>query len=291
MQYVDLHTHTHISDGTDSPKELVQKAAGLGLTAIAITDHDTMAGLPEAEAEGKKLGIEVVRGCELSVESDRGEVHILGLWIDQDATELEKSLAFLRQKRLERNAIIVTRLQNMGLNISLEDVINTAQGETVGRPHIAMVLMHKGYVSSVREAFARYLGTKGKVYAPRELLPMPEAMQALKKVNAIISLAHPGLISCEDTWLDTYVGKLCEHGLDAIEAYHSEHSPSTRQKCLALAQKYHLLVSGGSDYHGHVKPHIHLGVGKGDLRIPYSIMQQLKAKHAEQKLAISNQIL
>ncbi len=283
MKYVDLHTHTHISDGTDSPKELVQKAASLGLAAIAITDHDTVAGLPEAEEEGKKLGLEVVRGCELSVESERGEVHILGLWIDQDATELEKTLTFLRQKRQERNAIIVERLQNAGLKIDLEDVNAVAQGETVGRPHIAVALMHKGYVSSVREAFNRYLGTKGKAYAMRELLPMEEAMQALKKAHAIISLAHPGLISCEDAWLDSYVGKLCEHGLDAIETYHSEHPPATRQRCLDLAQKYNLLISGGSDYHGHVKPHIHLGVGKGDLRIPLDIMQKLKAKHLEQK--------
>ncbi len=278
MKYIDLHTHTCVSDGTDTPKELVTKAAKLGLAAVAITDHDSLAGLEEAEIVGKECGIEVIRGCELSVESEKGEVHILGLWIDKDAEKLEKHLVLLRKNRFERNAVIIGKLQDMGLAIEQEDVDLVARGETVGRPHIALALMAKGYVSSVREAFVRYLGVRGKAYVPRELLSMPQALQALQDVNAIISLAHPGLIPCDDSWLDAYVGKLCEHGLQAIEVYHSEHSKVTQKKYIALAKKYTLALSGGSDYHGHVKPSIHLGVGKGNLRISTTVIDKLKAK-------------
>ncbi len=284
MQYIDLHTHSTCSDGSDSPTDLVHKAADAGLVAVALTDHDTISGLPEAEAAGRERGIEVVRGCELSVGTEQGEVHVLGLFLPREAAlleELEEALHDLRIHRSTRNAEIVHKLQKMGLNIDYEAVLekaggDRASGESVGRPHIARLLQEKGYVSSVREAFSVYLGNKGKAFVPKKVLEVQEAMGLLQRSKATICLAHPGLIGCSAKWLDTFVAKLKEQGLHAIEAYHSEHSPAAVDACTALAKKYTLALTGGSDYHGASKPQIVLGFGKGNLRIGEQLLDNLR---------------
>ncbi len=305
VKFVDLHTHTLASDGRDTPAELVAKAAKLGLSAIAITDHDTLEGLSEAEAQGRKDNVEIIRGCELSVFSDCGEVHILGLWIPQGAVALEETLHTLRLNRSQRNAVIVQKLQAMGIEITYEEVLRatrssqnkesffqkvlkkikkgkkrsshaTKKQNSVGRPHIATVLLEKGYVQNTKEAFTKYLGDGCSAYEPKKLLEVEEVFRLLREAGATICLAHPGLIRCTASWLDAYVGKLKELGLHGLEVYHSEHDPDTTQRMLALAQKYDLCISGGSDYHGAVKPNIHLGFGKGNLRIGEDILQNLK---------------
>ncbi len=283
MTYIDLHTHTSFSDGTDSPAHLVSKAADIGLSAVAITDHDTVAGLSEAEEQGRLCGIEVVRGCELSVSADVStspatEVHLLGLFLPQNEAiqEFEASLRRLREFRTVRNKAIVDKLRQAGCNITYDEVCALACGESIGRPHMARLLMQKGHVSSVREAFAKYLGQKGKSFVPKQVLSLAEGMALLKRTGAVVALAHPGLIPCSASWLDAFVGHLSTLGLHAIEAYHSEHSPAAVQLCVHLAHKYMLGITGGSDYHGKAKPQIHLGCGKGNLRIPDTLLHPLK---------------
>ncbi len=292
-QFVDLHTHTLASDGRLSPAAVVKAAAKLGLAAVAITDHDTLGGLNRAAAQGRKDHIEVIRGCELSVFSEHGEVHILGLWIPKRAIKIERALKQLRYNRSQRNVIIVQKLQELGFDISYDEVLHAARTvenapssapttglkktqNAVGRPHIATVMLEKGYVSSIKEAFVKYLGDGCPAYEPKQLLEVEEVMRLLQEAKASICLAHPGLIRCEAAWLDAYVARLKDLGLMAIEALHSEHDDESTRRMLALAQKYNLAISGGSDFHGDVKPNIHLGFGKGNLRIGVDILEKLK---------------
>ncbi len=290
--YVDLHTHTLASDGRKSPAAVVKMAAKLGLAAVAITDHDTLAGLPKAEAQGRKDGIEVIRGCEFSIFSTYGEVHILALWVPKRAIKIERALKKLREDRLHRNFVIVEKLQQLGLDIQHEEVAKAARTvegmpsiaqkkpkknqNSIGRPHIATVLLEKGYVSSIREAFAKYLGDGCPAYEHKTLLSAESLMKLLQEAKVTIGLAHPGLIRCTPHQLDNYIKYLKSLGLMSLEAYHSEHDPITTQRLLDLAKKYNLTVSGGSDFHGDVKPHIHLGFGKGDLRVKLQVLEDLK---------------
>ncbi len=286
MDLIDLHTHTNASDGADSPSETVRKASQAGLKAIAVTDHDTVLGLTEASAEGRELGLEVIRGCELSARSQYGEVHILGLWLPEDTTNLDSVLEELREHRNNRNQIIVSKLNALGLEVKYDELLEIAQGESVGRPHLASLLVNKGYVPDVKAAFDRYLGSKGKAYEPKKTLEPEQAVSLLSGLGATVGLAHPKMIRCPDSWLEELIEKLKEYGLDAIEAYHSEHSSADERACVELADKYDLALTGGSDYHGKTKPDIALGRGYGGLRVPYALLEKLKARRAAQNLPV-----
>ncbi|MEG2172214.1 MAG: PHP domain-containing protein [Desulfovibrionaceae bacterium] len=276
MSCIDLHTHTLASDGTDSPAQLVCRAKAAGLCAVAITDHDTVAGLPEAEQQGAALDIEVVRGCEISARGDGGEIHILALWLPTDTTVLERSLSALREHRDARNVIIVEKLQALGLGISYEEVTAASQGEAVGRPHIAKVLINKGFVRDWQEAFVRYLGYKGQAYVPKEILSPEDAVSLLAGMGATVSLAHPCLSLASRERVENCVRQLKEYGLSAIEAYHSDHSQAEQRFCVDVAARYGLALTGGSDYHGTAKARIALGTGYGGLRVPRFVLDNLK---------------
>lgn len=278
-RFVDLHTHTTASDGTDSPWELIRKAAGLKLAAVAVTDHDTLSGLAEAEAAGRELGVEVIRGCELSVSSEYGEVHLLGLWLPEDASVLESVLEELRGRRETRNRLMVEKLNALGMPLTYDDVLEQAQGESVGRPHIAGALLSKGYVGTFRQAFDLFLGSRAAAYVPRLLLEPEEGVSLLAKLGAVVSFAHPMLIHCPPAWFDVIIPRLKEAGLSAIEAYHSEHAARDERFCVDLASRYGLGLSGGSDYHGGIKEGVHLGRGKGGLRVTVGFLDALKARH------------
>lgn len=277
MKLIDLHTHTLASDGTDSPAALVEKAQAAGLAAVAVTDHDTVAGLDEAEAVGRDMSIRVIRGCELSTHTEYGEVHILGLWLPRDVAPLEDQLDYLRRKRCERNRAIVEKLRALGLDISLEEVHAVARG-SVGRPHIATVLTAKGYVRDVAQAFRDYLGFHGKAYLPKEVLEPDVAVKLLAGLGATVSLAHPLLQKYPVPWLEGLVEKLSGYGLTAIEAWHSEHSDADTRLCVEWARRFGLGLSGGSDYHGANKLGIALGVGRGGLRVPLDVLEKLEAQ-------------
>lgn len=277
MKLIDLHTHTLASDGTDSPTALMEKARVAGLAAVAVTDHDTVAGLDEAEEAGRALGIRVIRGCELSTHTRYGEAHILGLWLPRDVAPLEERLSHLRRKRCERNRGIVEKLRALGLNISLEEVRATATG-SVGRPHIAAVLAARGYVRDVGQAFREYLGSGGKAYLPKEVLEPEAAVRLLAGLGGTVCLAHPLLQKCPVPWLEGLVKRLSGCGLTAIEAWHSEHSQADTRLCVEWARRFGLGLSGGSDYHGANKPGVHLGVGRGGLRVPLDVLEKLEAR-------------
>lgn len=285
-RYVDLHTHSTASDGTDSPELLVQNAKKAGLAAIALTDHDTVEGVAAAKKEATRQGITCIGGCELGSLCPYGEVHILGLWLPNVLGELGDVLTSLRELRHTRNEAIVKKLQELHCAISYDEVLAAAGGTAVGRPHIARVLLNKGIVPSVQAAFEQFLGMNGKAYVPRTTVTPRDAVRLLKAEGATVAIAHPMLLKCPPEWLYSLVGELKEEGLDAIEAYHSKHDQQAVHRCVCLADEYGLALTGGSDYHGTAKPDIALGVGKGGLRVPLFILEKLQALRQSQGLPL-----
>lgn len=278
MTFIDLHTHSTASDGTDSPAELVRKAAQAHLAVLALTDHDTLAGLDEAEEEAKQRNIAFVRGCEISTATPWGEAHFLGLWIPQEpekTARLEAALEKVRMDRKERNLRIAEKLRALGLDVSYEAAEALAGGAVVGRPHFAALLCAMGVVKDRREAFRQYLGKDGLAYEPRRLMSPGEAVYLLKSTGAVVAMAHPRLLRAPVEELDHLVADLKEQGLDALEAYHSEHDAGDVRLCVELAARYDLQLSGGSDYHGLAKPNISLGRGKGGLRVGLGVYDEL----------------
>ncbi|BAV92157.1 PHP domain-containing protein [Candidatus Desulfovibrio trichonymphae] len=275
MTLIDLHTHTNASDGTDSPTELIAKAHAAGLTAVAVTDHNTVAGLDEAEEAGRALNIAVIRGCEISAFTEHGEMHILGLWLPRDVGPLQKLLHYLLANRAERNVRILERLRTLGLDVSMEEVRDEACCANVGRMHIAAVLLRRGYVGNVQEAFSRYLGGQGRAYLPKDVLTPEEAVRSLADLGATVSLAHPMLKKYPAGWPENFVTRLAGYGLSALEAWHSEQTKADTRACRAIAERFSLGLSGGSDYHGANKPGLRLGVGYGDLRVSCDVLEGL----------------
>lgn len=284
MPGIDLHTHSTASDGTLSPTELIQAAKDAGLEAISLTDHDTTGGLEEASAKAKDLAIEFIPGCELSVVSPSGNMHILGYWIPAGASKLSLTLESLRKRRHERNHLIMAKLNALGLGIHYDEVLAVAGGDAVGRPHIAQVMHSKGYVDSVNEAFRAYLGSEGKAYVPKDKLGPRQAIELLKSVNATVVLAHPFLLGLQGPDLRGVIRQLKDYGLDGLEVYYTMHRPDQTETYLRIAQDMDLLVTGGSDFHGTVKPEVRLGVGFGTLFVPYELLTGMKEHRRKHNL-------
>ncbi len=272
---VDLHLHSTASDGTDTPAELVRKAAALGLSAIAVTDHDTMADLTEASVVAQDLGVELVPGCELSTRTPYGELHLLAFWPDTTPEALA-ALEVEKTNRYRRNREILAKLAALGIHIDERDLMAEASGEIVGRPHIATALLRLGAVKTRPEAFSRFLGKDGAAYVPRMLMSPMDGLALLRSLNAVTALAHPLLLRAPLTWLRECIAELAGAGLDALEAYHSEHSSEQVRRVVDLAAEYKLALCGGSDYHGNNKPDIALGSGRGGLRVPAYLLDKLK---------------
>lgn len=277
MKLVDLHTHSTASDGTDTPEALVKKAEEQGLGALALTDHDTLKGLAEAEEAAAGTGLEFIRGCELSLSSSEGEIHMLALWLPHQCDTLKGFLENMRDRRKQRNLQIVERLRKAGVDITLEEVEARAKS-SVGRPHIAAVLVDKGYVKTYADAFQEWLGAGGKAYVPK-VAPRPEqAVRILRELGASPVLAHPRLRKPSPEWLEGFVRDLKPIGLCGLEAWHSEQTPADEAQIQALAAKYDLGLTGGSDYHGCAKPNIQLGTGKNNLSIGMDVLEKFKAR-------------
>ncbi len=279
-RYIDLHTHTIASDGTDSPAVLAANAVRAGVAAIALTDHDTLDGLDEAGEAAAAAGLEFIRGCELAVQDDEfGELHILGLWIPaRPSARMQNALRDIRDRRAARNKAIIRRLADLGMSLEPEALAAVAGRGTLGRPHMAEAMKRKGYVSGVREAFERYLGWGKAAFVPRDLYTPREAIGLLADEGATVVLAHPCLNREMDReGLDDRLSEFRALGLCAIEAYHSAHDARQTRMCVSLAKKHGLLLSGGSDYHGATKPGISLAVGKGGLRVPYLLLERMRA--------------
>lgn len=278
----DLHTHSTASDGTFSPTELVRLAAGIGLRCLALTDHDTTAGLEEALAAGRKFGVEVVPGCELSVDFSPGVMHILGLWIPPDSPHLNNVLLELRQSRHERNLRILRKLSDLGISIQYDELKAMVRDEksSIGRPHIARAMIELGVVSDVDTAFRLYLGAGKKAYIPKTKLEPKKAVETLKRDGATVVLAHPYTLSLSWEQTEQVLKELQSYGLDGLEVHYPLHSPEYTRHYSALAMRLGLLVSGGSDFHGSVKPDIVLGTGCANLALSYELVESMKKHRA-----------
>lgn len=284
--YIDLHTHSTASDGSNTPTELLLNAKMANVTTIALTDHDTVDGVQEAMAVGKEFDIEVIAGCELAVATELGEVHMLGLWLNPDAPKLTATMDDLRAHRTSRNLLIVEKLQQLGIAITYDEVLAIAGEGSVGRPHIAQVLINKGAVSGFSEAFHQYLADGARAHVPKKVLSPSEGVTLLKEEGATVSIAHLCIHNFPEEWIQDFLAELKPHGLDALEAYHSEHSPADTRRVVEYAHHHGLALTGGSDYHGAIKPKISLGRGKGSLFVPHSILDDLKALRRKQGLPV-----
>ncbi len=276
---IDLHTHSTASDGTYSPSELVALAREVGLYALALTDHDTVEGLAEASAAAERLGVRLVPGVEISVKFEGpGHCHILGYFVDPASRVLRETLALLKKARSERNLRMVEKLQALGVEITLEEVVARAGGGEVGRPHFAPLLVEKGVVRSPEEAFERYLKKGAPAYVPKARLSPEEAFSAIFEAGGLPVLAHPVHLRLPPEELSGYVARLKAFGLSGIEAYYTDHTPEFTAFCLELARRYNLVPTGGSDFHGRNKPDIKLGRGFGNLRVPDECYHELLAR-------------
>ena len=274
---IDLHTHSLASDGSESPVALVRKAAAKGLTAIALTDHDTLAGLEEAEDEATRAGIEFIRGIELAVQDEFGELHLLGLFMPPLSEHMHAAMEVLQRNRLARNQAMLDVLAAMGMPMTMDEVREHSGKVAIGRPHIALAMLSKGYVPSRKEAFERYIGWKGTAFIPRVLLSPAEGVRLLREQGATVALAHPCLSrNMTASRLDAILAEFRGYGLEAVEAYHSAHDPDQTRLCVKLADKHGLLLTGGSDYHGSNKDGVALGTGSGRLRVPYEVLEKLR---------------
>lgn len=285
MRTIDLHTHSTASDGTDSPARLVENAFSAGLCAIALTDHDTTAGLAEAEAAGRETGLDVIRGCEISTMTEKGEIHIVGLWLPRDTTLLQAGLDYLANRRRQRNERMVEKLCSLGLPMTLADLKEKAGDGSIGRPHMAAVMVERGYVRDTAQAFRDYLGNGGKAYVPKAVFTPEEGVRLLAANGATPVLAHPLIRHAYSAaWLHALIERLVPCGLDAIEAWHTEQDTADSRQCMAWAKEFGLGVSGGSDYHGANKPGVRLGTGSGRLCVPEQVADDLRQRRAARGL-------
>jgi len=274
-QRIDLHTHSTASDGTLPPAELMRAAKKAELAAIALTDHDTFAGLPEARAEAAKLDLELVPGCELSLDYNGRPTHMLALFIDERPGHLVGELTRVMQARATRNEVMLEKLRTVGVNLKREDVERYATG-VVGRPHMAQAMLAAGVVRSFEEAFSRFLGIGGLAYVPKAKLTPVEAMRAIHADGGLAVLAHPYLLSQQPRQIEAMLTELAALGLDGVEVYYTEHSDKYTALVSGLAQRLGLLESGGSDFHGAVKPGVALGRGRGGLFVRGELLDRMK---------------
>ena len=274
-KFIDLHVHSTASDGSMSPAELVRYASSRGLSAIALTDHDTVLGVESAEDEGKKVGLEVIPGVEISV-LFKPEMHILGYFFSDDYMKIRPVLEKLRKNREERNPKIINKLNEMGFDITMEEVEQEASGGVVGRLHIAKILTSKGYVESVQEAFEKYLSHGRPAYFSKEKLLPEEGIREITRTGGIAVLAHPVHLNPDFEQLDSLLNKLVMAGLKGMEVYYVDNTEIETDNLLRLAKKHNLLPTGGSDFHGVYKPDIEIGKGRGNLKLPYSMLDDLK---------------
>lgn len=281
MKTIDLHVHSTYSDGTDTPKELVSLARHCGLSAIALTDHDTVAGLPEFMEACRDAGIEGICGIELSsvykMTDTVKEFHIVGLFIDPTNTLLTDTLTQLIDSRDNRNAAMAQAFEDIGIHIDLNEMTELYPDAVLTRAHFADYLFRKRFVSSRNEAFDRYLGDGRPCYVRRRTLPAEEAISLIHQAGGLAILAHPLTYHLGSDVLAMAVRDLKRMGLDGMECYYSTFTNRDEADMKELASKNHLLYSGGSDYHGNNKPSISLGIGRGRLEVPYEVLKNLKS--------------
>jgi predicted metal-dependent phosphoesterase TrpH len=278
---IDLHVHSTASDGTLTPAQILELAQAQHLRAIAITDHDTIDGSKEALQVGIPSSLHFLTGVELSAAPPpflrrSGSFHILGYGLRLDDDELNHTLLVLQHARENRNPAIIESLGRLGFDMTLAEVVEMVGESQIGRPHIARVMLAKGYVHSIDEAFDRYLGTGKPAYVDKYRISCQRALDLIHGAGGIPILAHPYLLSLKDAVeVEKLVILLKKIGLGGIEALYPEHPPRATAFYKELADRHHLLITGGTDFHGSLKPDIQLGIGTGDFRVPFALYEQL----------------
>lgn len=280
MKTVDLHAHTTASDGSMTPAELVNYAKERGLSALAVTDHDTTAGLDEALAHGKKIGLEVIPGIEIATVVEGCDVHIVGLFVDHKHPHMEYHIAKMAKTREGRNFAMIDKLKAAGLNIDRSDLARF-EGSSIARGHIAAILIERGYATDLKDAMAKYMlkGTVG--YVKRQNPPPDECIDVIHQAGGLAFIAHINQIDRQD-WAhgESVVRQVMAAGADGIETVYSEYDEIWHQRAEALVQEYGALRSGGSDYHGVIKKNLDLATGYGNLQVPYNFVEAMKASLA-----------
>ncbi len=278
---IDLHMHSTCSDGALEPEELVRWAASLGLKAIALTDHDTTKGVDRAQKEGERQGVEVIPATEISVSYSGGTFHLLGYYINHHDRNFNQVMESTVQNRFERNRKIVAALGRHGMEISEQELLDEAGEAVVGRPHMAHIMIRKGYVQSFREAFDRWLGEGKPCHFEKDDFSPKSAIELVLSAGGVPVLAHPfWLQKPDDAEFEAYILELKDYGLKGLEVVYSDHPSELQLKYRALAKKLGLLVTGGSDFHGGgvVKPEVTLGHGPGGgFHVPGELLGPLKA--------------
>ena len=281
---IDLHAHTTASDGSFSPAELVRHARDIGLNAVAVTDHDTFGGWDQALRAGEEIGVEVVPGIELSVSDGQEKWHLLGYYFERDS-ELGAELAELQRERARRNDMIVENLNALGHDVTMERVREIAgEGAQIGRPHIATALMELGAVSSVQNAFDTLLAEGGPAYASKQTLHPADAVRLIHQAGGVAIWAHPTRAPSERAALldftrgEAMLKQWIEWRLDGLETYYGAYTPDEVAWTNAMAEKYGLLGTGGSDFHGKTKPTVALGAVNGGAEVPDGVLERLKAR-------------
>lgn len=272
---VDLHLHSNRSDGTDPPARVVELAVSAGLGAIALTDHDTLEGIEAARAAAADR-IRLIPGIELSVEWTTGEMHLLGYWIEPGTGPVEERLAELRSDRNRRNEEIVGALGALGIAITVEEIVAEAGGSSVGRPHIAAVLLRHGIVDSIAEAFDRFLAKGKPAYRPRLRLDARVATRLIHEAGGVAAVAHPHTIATTSADFTASFEAFAESGIDGVECHYAEYTPEQRERLAATAERLGLVPTGGSDYHGDHRPGVAVGTGRGNLRVPDDVVDRLE---------------
>ncbi len=265
--FADLHTHTVYSDGANTPCEVVRFAYEKNLRAIAITDHDSVNGLPEAIECGKKYGIEVIPGLEISTDVNDSEVHLLGLFVNYEDEELRKYLEFFRNERFHRAKRIVKKLAALEVEISIEEILDEAKNSAIGRPHIANILFRKGYVENYLDAFHKYLGDYAPAFERKIHVSLQSAIKLINDAGGLAILAHPGKMNEE------LITQIIHAGIDGIEVIHPSHSHSLAKFYNGIVEQYCLLASGGSDFHGGIKDDKE---NFGNFVVKYELVEEMK---------------
>jgi len=277
---VDLHTHSSASDGVYPPQEVVERADAVGLKAVALTDHDTTAGVAEALAAGEAAGIEVIPALEISTEFEGGACHILGYLLDPDEAGLARLLETARQGRARRNAAILDRLNDLGFRLAMEEVTRRRPTGTVTRAHFAAAMLEKGYVRTWDEAFEKYLGRGKSAYVARRRVEPADAIAAIRGADGLAALAHPRQLNRSVAETEDWLRHLVGLGLEGVEVWTPDHSATLARHYEEMARRLGLLETGGTDWHGRADSDIRLGVGRGHLAVHYAVVERIKARLA-----------
>ncbi len=272
---IDLHVHSTESDGSCTPERVIELAVEGGLTAVALTDHDTLSGIPAALAKAAGAALRFIPGIEIQIDSDRGEFHLLGLGLDGDRSGLERALSEIQRSREERNLRMVGKFQAAGFPVTMEELARFSRGSIVSRAHFARLLVSKKIASSTDQAFKRYLGRDGPFYEKKQCLALAEAVSLIKRAGGFAVIAHPLSVGYHGPALRQFLLRCMDLGVGGLEAYHPNHPLRDCRKLDRMGRSIGMLITGGSDFHGEHVPHRRMGFSAGGLEVPDALLAEL----------------